>query len=183
MSSYASRHAILSAAITQLGRGGAGALGAAALAAEVGIGKATVLHPYCSTDEVPVVALDPLTEQGFGMVNFAETDPASPIAQVGEESFALIAACFAFASEFLFYAGLRAKLKRSPARARDPFASVFRRLRVDPAQACRPGGIVLACLGGLMLHYALVDDEAEWRGAWRRIGSPPVWEYGHAHRD
>ena len=55
------RQAILSAAITLMGRGGAGARSAAELAAEVGISKATVFHHFRSIDEIPVAALDLLT--------------------------------------------------------------------------------------------------------------------------
>ncbi|MCB1576534.1 MAG: TetR/AcrR family transcriptional regulator [Xanthomonadales bacterium] len=184
------RQAILSAAITLMGRGGAGALSAAALAAEVGISKATVFHHFRSIDEIPVAALDLLTEQGIGMLDFTEGDLASLIAQVGEASFALVAAnrgfvtaYFAFASNALFDAGLRAKLERSLARAKDQFAAVFGPHLADPAQARQLGGIVLASLDGLMLQYALVDNEAELREAWRRIVSALAREYGHAHRD
>jgi AcrR family transcriptional regulator len=184
------RQAILSAAIALMGRGGADALSASAIAAEVGISKATVFHHFRSLDEIPVAALDLLTEQGIGMIDFTDGDLASLIAQVGEASFALVGAnrgfvtaYFAFASKAMFDAGVRGKLEASLARARDQFGAVFGRYIADPPRARQLGGIVLATLDGLMLQFALVGNEAELRDAWRRIVSALAREFDDAHRD
>jgi AcrR family transcriptional regulator len=184
------RQDIIAAAVTILGRDGPDRFSASTLAAEAGISKATVFHHFRSLDEVPLAALDHLSEQAL-RPDLPETPTLAQILQaIGRAAFGLAAdqrpflrAYFAFASKAMFDMALRQRLQVSLAAAQGHIAALLAPAIPDPRRADTWAGAILAQLDGITLHMMLHEDDSQAARQWAAFSAALEHEVNDAHRD
>ena len=136
------RTAILEAAISLMGRSGGEGFTASALAAEVGVSKATLFHHFTSLEEIPIAALDLLTDQALTFELPSDATLRDVLAAMGAASLALVEgqreflnAYFTFFSKAMFEPRLKVKLLASLNLTKEKITSLVAGHMGDPARA------------------------------------------------
>ncbi len=172
------RSEILNAALTLLGRGGADAFSAGALAREANVSKATILHHFASVDEILLAAFDwrqslelegrqPTSARayldGLGqqLVRAAQSDPA------------LLKAQAVFFSRAIFDREMNARICEAVA---DMHRLVVAALRarlpanISAAEIDSTARLAEMALDGLLINLVMrADERIQFKRAWTRL--------------
>lgn len=190
MSPRETKTAILQAAIALLGRAGADGFSASALAAETGVSKATLFHHFKSMDDIPIEALDLLSDQALAFDLPADAGLAEFLEEIGEISFNILEArrgflqaYFTFVSKAMFDPRLKAKMQISLNGAKAQVQELLSIYVPDPTRARDLTNMVMILLDGGMMHILLLQNEAEVRAMWDRFSTILIAEFSNENRD
>lgn len=165
-------------------------LTASALAREVGISKATVFHHFPKLDEVPIAALDVLSDmiipQGpdetADLEEFLHAFGAASLNLFGTQG-GIVHAYFSFLTKAMFEPRLKAKLVAGMDGAVARLTLTLTRMIDDAARADELARICLTTMDGMMISAALTGDASVQAALWRRMAKLLAKEYGHANRN
>jgi AcrR family transcriptional regulator len=184
------RTAILDAALALIGRAGIAGFSASALAAEVGVSKATLFHHFRSLDEIPLLAFDRMIAGLVAPDLPDEASLAEAVAAFGSGTFAVaearrdfLRAYFTFVSGAMYDDRLRARLTASLAASTEAVAALLAPRMADPARAAELAGLLIAFLDGAVTHLLVDPDSPRPRAAWAALQAMIERSYAHADRD
>lgn len=175
---------ILEAAIVLMGRSGAAGFSAAALAREVGISKATLFHHFKALDDIPLAALDLLSDQAMDLDLPENATLEQVLEAVGgmafgfmEERRGFLNAYFTYVSKAMFDPRLKVKMQLSLNGAKAQVAGLFAGYVDDPKQASELGNMVMVLLDGAMMHMMLLENETEIQDMWAQFSALILKEF------
>ena len=184
MNTRDTKTAIIEAAITLMGRVGADGFSASALAAEVGVSKATLFHHFQSLDEIPIEALGMLTDQALDFDLPANAGLPEFLDAMGEMAFgflnerrSFLNAYFTFVSKAMFDPRLKAKMQASLNTAKAQVRELINNYVDDETRARDLTNMVMILLDGGMMHVMLLENETEVRAMWGQFSSILCKEY------
>jgi len=169
------RKEILNAALTLLGRGGADAFSAGALAREVNVSKATIFHHFASVDEILLAACD--WRKSLELEGHQPTSARAYLDGLGEQLVRaaqddpiLLKAQAVFVTRAIFDREMNARLSEGIA---DMHRLVIKALRarlpsnVSDAEIESIARLAEMALDGLMINLAMrTDERAQLRHNW-----------------
>jgi AcrR family transcriptional regulator len=169
------RARIVQGAIDLMGRAGPDRFTASALAAEVGVSKATLFHHFATLDEIPLAALEELLRDAMSRVEDGETDLPGYLASFVDEMRAIVLnerflqAYFAFLVKGMFDERFRGRVARGGLELHRQITDSIRPHLgpgEDPEVAAR---LLEVVLDGLALHHLLMGDHDLLDRAWARF--------------
>lgn len=162
------RTAILTAAITVLGRDGLDGFTAAALAKEAGTSKANLFHHFATLDDIAIASFEIF---GAAMLDAAPAEGgAGWLRALGDSSIAmaehqraLLNAYFVFFTKALFDEKLRDRVRATF----DPLlARMAAQFGPDVPDAAARARLLAIVLDGLALHLLIAGATGDIRAAW-----------------
>ena len=174
----ATRVDILDSALALLGRGGADAFSAGALAREANVSKATIFHHFASVDEILLATFD--WRQSLELDGGQPTSAHAYLVGLGEQLFAaarsdpaLLRARAVFFTRAVFDSGMNARLAECGADMhRRLVAGLRARLspKVTVAEIGSMARLVAMALDGLMINLVTrTEEQAQFRRAWTHL--------------
>lgn len=173
MSKQETRTQIIEAALELMGQISPEKFSASKLARAAGVSKATIFHHFQSFDEVPLAALDLMSEQMLSQPLPKGMTLKESLTLLGDRVFELVkkqrhflSVYFAFFTRALFDPSLKKRLSVSLRLARKQIEALIEEQGFDAPTTKQIAYTTLVVLDGISMHLLIQSNESELKQIW-----------------